>query len=77
MGLGWVFLIRGESGWILLAYLLDHIVSAGSYRISWIVLYRLDHIMLARSYQETMAFMRWLVTGCMGRIGRMDWMGRW
>ena len=52
MGLGWVFLIRGDAGWIVLAYWLDRIVSAGSYRIgwigsyriSWIVLYRLDHI---------------------------------
>ena len=37
MGPGWVFLIRGDSGWIVLAYWLDRIVSAGSYRISWIV----------------------------------------
>ena len=42
-------------------------VSAG---LDWIVSYRLD--------QETLAFMRWLVTGWvgrMGRMGRMDWMG--
>ena len=32
MGLGWVFLIRGDTGWIVLAYRLDRIVSAGSYQ---------------------------------------------
>ena len=37
MGLGWVFLIRGDAGWIVLAYRLDCIVSAGSYRIGWII----------------------------------------
>ena len=58
MGLGWVFLIRGDAGWIVLAYRMDRIVSAGS-------------------YQETLALIRWLVTGWMGRMGQMDWMGRW
>ena len=29
MGLGWVFLIRGDAGWIVLDYRLDHIVSDG------------------------------------------------
>ena len=37
MGLGWVFLIRGDVIWIVLAYRLDLIVSAGSYCIGWIV----------------------------------------
>ena len=37
MGLGWVFLIREEADWIVLAYRLDHIISAGSYRIGCIV----------------------------------------
>ena len=36
MGPGRVFLIRGDAGWIVLAYRLDHIVSAGLYRIVWI-----------------------------------------
>ena len=40
MGIGWVFLVRGDDGWIVLAYRLDHIVLA----------YRLDHIVLAGSY---------------------------
>ena len=55
MGFGWVFLIRGDAGWVVLAYRMDCIASAGS-------------------YQETLDFMRWLVTGWMGQ---MDWMGRW
>ena len=37
MGLGWVPLIRGDAGWIVLSYWLDHIVSAGSNHIGWIV----------------------------------------
>ena len=61
MGLGWVFLIRGDAesyriiGWIVLYRWLDRIVSsAGSYRIGWVGLYRivwivsLDHIVLYR-----------------------------
>ena len=40
MGLGWVFLIRGDYGWIALAYWLDHIVS-----------YWPDHIVSAVSYR--------------------------
>ena len=37
MGLGWVFLIRVDDGWIVLAYRLDRIVLAGSYRYrSWV-----------------------------------------
>ena len=47
---------------------------SGSYRIGWIVLYQLYRIVSAGLYQETLAFMRWLVTGWMGR---MDWMGHW
>ena len=38
MGLGWVFLIRGDAVWIVLAYRLDSIVSDGSYSIIWILL---------------------------------------
>ena len=37
MGLGWVFLIRGDSGCTVLPYWLDCIISAGLYRIGWIV----------------------------------------
>ena len=37
MGLGWVFLVRGDAGWILLSYRPDRIVSAGLYCIGWIV----------------------------------------
>ena len=45
MSLGWVFLIRGDAGWIVLAYLLDHIVSlAGLHRIGWIRLYCINWI---------------------------------
>ena len=57
MGIGWVFLIRGDAVWIVLAYWLDRIVSAGS-------------------YQETLALMRWLVTGWMGQMGWTEKMGR-
>ena len=32
MSLGWVFLIIGDDGWIVLAYRLDLSVSAGSYQ---------------------------------------------
>ena len=63
MGLGWVILIRGDAGWIVLDYRLDCIVS---HRIvGWIISYRLDWIV---SYQETLAFMRWMVTSWMGRM---------
>ena len=61
MGLRWLFLIRGDAGWIVSSYWLDHIVPAGSYRIGWIISYWLDHIVLAGSYQDTLAFMRWLI----------------
>ena len=37
MGLGWVLLIRGDDGWIVLAYRLDRIVLDGLYSIGWIV----------------------------------------
>ena len=37
MVLGWVFLIRGDAVWIVLTYRLDRTLSAGSYRIGWIV----------------------------------------
>ena len=37
MGLGWVFLIRGDAVWIVLAYRLDRIVLDGLYSIGWIV----------------------------------------
>ena len=68
MGIGWVFHIRGDAGWIVLDYWLDHIVSTGSYNIGWIISYRLDRIVLAGLYQETLDFMRRLVTGWMGRM---------
>ena len=51
--------------------------------IGWIVSYQLDCIVLDRFYKETLAFIRWLVTGWMGqmgrmgRMGRMDWMECW
>ena len=61
MGLGWVFIIRGDSG----SYCI----------IGWIVSYcQLDCIVSAGSYQETLYFMRWLVTVWMGWV---EWMGRW
>ena len=65
--------------WIISYHRLDCIIlSSGSYRIvDWIVSYRLDWIVSSWLDQETLAFMRWLITGCMGRMGRMDWMGRW
>ena len=69
MVLGWVFLIRGDAVWIVLAYWLDRIVSAGSYHIGWIC------IVSAGLYQETLVFMCWLITSLMGQMGRMDWMG--
>ena len=50
MGLGWVFLIRGDAGWIVLDYRLDHIVLAGLYCIGWIISYRLDRNVSAGSY---------------------------
>ena len=78
MGIEWAFLIRGDIGsyciisWILSYCRMDRIVLlAGSYRnrLDWIVSYWLD--------QETLHFMRWLVTSLMGQIGRMDRMGSW
>ena len=36
-GFVWVFLIRGDTVWIVLAYWMDRIVSDGSYSIIWIV----------------------------------------
>ena len=65
-------------------------LSAGSYRIGWIV--SLDRIGIGwigldsivpyrivsyRLDEYTSAFMHWLVTARMGRMGRMDWMGSW
>ena len=63
--------------WIILYHQLDFIVlSDGSYCIvGWIVSYRLDWIVSYRLDQETLHFMRWLVTSLMGQIGRMDRMG--
>ena len=64
MGLEWVFLVKGDT----VSYLIIGF-------IGWIVSYcRLDRILSYRLDQETLAFMRWLVTAWMGR---MDWMGRW
>ena len=37
IGLGWVFMIRGDDCWIVLAYWLDSIISDGLYCIGWIV----------------------------------------
>ena len=37
IGLGWVFLIRGDASWIILAYWLDRILLAGLYCIGWII----------------------------------------
>ena len=51
MGIGWVFLIRGDAGsyriigWIVSYRRMDRIVSlAESYRIGWIVLYCINWI---------------------------------
>ena len=65
--------------WIIPYNRLDFIVlSAGLYHIvGWIVSYRLDWIVLCRLDQETLAFMRWLVTGWMGRMGQMGRTGHW
>ena len=84
MGLGWVILIRGDTGsysiigWIVSYHRLDRIVSlSGSYHISWIGSY---HIGWIGSYHigwivsGNTGFTRWLATGWMGR---MDWMGCW
>ena len=56
--------------------ILDHILSLARLYciVGWVVSYRLDWIVLFWLDQETLDFMRWLVTGWMGRMGRM---GRW
>ena len=67
--------LSGQSRrWVILYHRMDCIVlSAGSYRIVvWIVLYRLDWIVSYWLDQETLDFMRWLVTVSMGQIARMD-----
>ena len=70
MGLGWVFLIRGDAG----SYrIIDWIISYC--QLDWIVSSVLDCIVSTGLYHETLAFMRWLITGCMGRMGQMFWMG--
>ena len=93
MGLERVFLVRGDTvsycivgfiGWLVLYCWLDFIISlARPYRIGWIVLLDriasagLDCIVSYRMDQETLAFANWLVTAWMGRMGKMDWTGRW
>ena len=58
MGLGWVFLIRGDAGCIVLAYCLDIIVS---YWLDRIVMYRLDRIV-----SDGLYCIIWLVSGNTG-----------
>ena len=55
MGLGWVFLIRGDAAWIVLDYL------AGLYRIGCIILYRLDCIR-----EHSLLCAGWLMAGWTG-----------
>ena len=52
-------------GWIIL-YCIGRIIS---YRLDWIVSYRPDRIVSAVPYQETLDFMRRLVTGWIVRMG--------
>ena len=42
------------------------------YHIGWI---GLDRIVSYWLDEDTLAFMHWLVTARMGRMGQMDWMG--
>ena len=54
---------------------LDRIAGSGLYRLDfldWNVWIGLDH----NDWMRTHSFMHWLVTARMGRMGRMDWMGR-
>ena len=70
--------------WVISYHRLDCIVLLDeSYRIvGWIVSYRMDWIVSYRLDQETLNFMRCIVTGWMvwmgrmGRMGRMGQMGR-
>ena len=65
---GWLDCI----GWIVS---LD-ITESGSYWLDWldwIGWILLDH----NGWMKTHSFMHWLVTARMGRMGWMDWMGRW
>ena len=68
MGFGWVFLIRGDSGWIVLAYQLDCTISSGSYRISWILSYFLYCIR-----KPWLLCAGWLLTGCYRWVGWNGW----
>ena len=68
MGPGWVLLIRGDAGWILLVYWLDHIVLAGLYLIGWIVSYRLDRIR-----KHWLLYAGWLLAGWYGWDGCNGW----
>ena len=54
MGLGWVFLIRGDAGWVVG-------LSSGSCCIDWIVLYQLDRIVSDGIYR-----IGWIVSGNTG-----------
>ena len=59
MGLGWVFLIRGDAGWIVSDYRID--------RIGWIVLYWLDGIVSSKSYHII-----WILSGDTGFYALAD-----
>ena len=64
MGLQWVFQVRGQTGsYCIIGWIVTYC------QLDWIVSYQMD--------QETLAFMLWLVTDWMGRMGQMDWMWRW
>ena len=61
MVIGWVFLIRGYAGWIVLDYQMDHIILSGLYSIPWIVSYRMDCIVLDGLYR-----IGWILSGNTG-----------
>ena len=66
MGLGWVFMIRGDAVWIVLAYWLDRIVSSsGSYRIGWIGSYRI----ISAGSEHWLLCAGWLLPGWDGWDG--------
>ena len=65
MGIGWVFMIRGDAGsYRIVVWIVSYC------RLNRIVSYVLDRIVSAGLYQEILVFMCWLVTGWMGRMGR-------
>ena len=78
MGLGWVFLIRGDPGWVVLAYWLDHIVSAvlagwiGSDRCNLCIAVSLDiYVSLDISGTGTGSY-RIIMAGCKGGTDGTD-----